>query len=250
MQLIDQLDRRLEVKTPINSMISLVPSHTELLLDLGLKDLLKGRTKFCIHPKDQIIHIPIVGGTKTIHLAKIDDIKPDLIICNKEENNKEDVNKLAESYPVWVSDIKSFDDSSYMIQQMAALFDVQSTADTIIDRSRKSMKLLKSTDSIKAAYLIWRKPYMTVGSDTYIHHMMSQLGFQNVFSDRTRYPEVTIEELVHANPETILLSSEPYPFSENHKIELQKRFPKTNIQLVDGEVFSWYGSRILNKHRI
>lgn len=250
MLLFDQLDRQIETQIAINTVVSLVPSHTELLIDLGLKDKLKGRTKFCIHPQEQVKNIPIVGGTKTIHFDKIDQIKPDLIVCNKEENNKKDVYKLAENYPVWVSDIKTFEDSCKMIQAMAALFDTQSIAEHIIIQSKEAIQNLKQTKSIKAAYLIWRKPYMTVGSDTYIHHMMSQLGFQNVFSNQNRYPEVTIEDLRAANPDAILLSSEPYPFTKRQKIELEKRFPNTNILLVDGEVFSWYGSRIINKNRI
>ncbi len=249
MLVFDQLDRQIDIRMPIKAVVSLVPSHTELLLDLGLKGKLKGRTKFCIHPQELVKSIPIVGGTKTIHFDRIDRIKPDLIICNKEENNKDDVLKLAEKYPVWVSEIKTLEDSIQMVQEMAILFNTQSLAEHIINRSREAIQHLKQAKSVHAAYLIWRKPYMAVGSDTYIHHMMCQLGFQNVFSNKSRYPEVSIDDLLAANPDTILLSSEPYPFTKEHKKELEAVLPNMKIHLVDGEVFSWYGSRMIHKHR-
>lgn len=250
MLLIDQLDREITVRTPINTVISLVPSHTELLMDLGLKSVLKGRTKFCIHPKEDMSELQIVGGTKTIDFDKIDSINPDLIICNKEENNKKDVLHLAERYPVWVSDIKTFEDSCLMINDMAKVFNLHSAAAGIIDKSKEKLITFRQSAPLRAAYLIWRKPYMTVGSDTYIHDMMGLLGYENVFSHMQRYPIITVEDFRSVNPDTILLSSEPYPFTEKHKEKLEQMLPQTKIQLVDGELFSWYGSRIIHKNRI
>ena len=98
---------------------------------------------------------------------------------------------------------------------------------------------------LNTCYLIWRNPWMTIGGDTFIHDMLSRCGFQNIFGDHNRYPEVTIDTLRNKNCQLLLLSSEPYPFKENHIAELQQELPDTKIMLVDGEMFSWYGSRLL-----
>jgi len=245
----DQLNRNISIKYPIKSIISLVPSHTELLFDLGLKDMIKARTKFCIHPQSDIQNIPIIGGTKTINIDIIRSIGPDLIIANKEENNKEDVQAIENDFPVWVSNIKTIEHSIDMIHRIAILFNKQERAKLIEDKTYSKIRSLASSKTKRTAYLIWQNPYMTVGVDTYIHNMMSQLGFENVFVDRKRYPEVTIQEIKDANPELIMLSSEPYPFKEKHKIQCEKLFEGTQVETVDGEVFSWFGSRIIHKSR-
>lgn len=250
MLLHDQLQREIIVKTPINTVISLVPSHTELLIDLGLKSVLKGRTKFCIHPQKHVKDLQIVGGTKTPNFNRINQIRPDLIICNKEENNKEDVYRLSERYPVWVSDIKTYQDSCEMIEEMAQIFNVQTTSTSIIDRSAEKLKTLSRDLPVSAAYLIWRKPYMTVGSDTYINDIMGRLGYKNVFSRLNRYPTISIEDLKSVSPDFLLLSSEPFPFNIKHIKEFENVMRNTEVRLVDGEVFSWYGSRIIYKDRI
>jgi len=249
MVLTDQLNRVITIDNPIKSVISLVPSHTELLFDLGLKDLIKGRTKFCIHPSSEIHNVPIVGGTKNINHSIIRSINPDLIIANKEENRKEDVLNLAKEYPIWVSEIKTLQDSIEMIQQMGTLFNKQDQANSIQNETYLKTDTLSFKPSKKAAYLIWQDPFMTVGADTYIHNMMNHLGFENVFASFTRYPEVSADQILKANPDIILLSSEPFPFSEKHKDHYKTIFEGVEIEIVDGEVFSWFGSRIIHKNK-
>lgn len=250
MIVIDQLDRQIDLKHKPRCIVSLVPSHTELLIDLGLSKYLTGRTKFCIHPKRVISGIEVIGGTKNLRHDRINEIMPDLIIANKEENNEEDVRQLEKQFPVWVSDIKTLEDSFQMIKSVSEIFNVSMKALDIINQSHTKLESLKSKTIEKAVYLIWRKPYMTVGSDTYIHHIMDYLGFDNVYKDHKRYPEITFTDIIHATPDIVLLSSEPYPFNKVHKAELIKAMPETRIELVDGEVFSWYGSRILHKNSI
>lgn len=249
MTLTDQLHRSISINEPIKSVISLVPSHTELLFDLGLHDFVIGRTKFCIHPSPEIRNIPIIGGTKNIQIETIKSLNPDLIIANKEENIQTDVLTLAKDYPVWISDIKTLEDSFEMIKEIAALFNVTELGKSIQNRTISKIQSIASKQSMRAAYLIWNEPFMTIGSDTYIHHIMDQLGFENVFAKHTRYPEVSIEDIKAAQPELILLSSEPFPFKEIHKIQFKTIFKGTQIEIVDGEVFSWYGSRIIHKNK-
>ncbi|MBN8673476.1 MAG: ABC transporter substrate-binding protein [Chitinophagales bacterium] len=226
--------------------ISLVPSQTELLADLGLTDEVVGITKFCIHPKEWFHSKIRVGGTKQLNTAIIHSLAPDLVIANKEENVKEQINELQQQYPVWISDVNNLDDAYEMIAQIGAMTEKSEQATRIIEKiSTKFSQLQTSNFKLKTAYLIWQKPYMTVGGDTFIHSMLELAGFDNICKEQTRYPEVTIAELKNANCELLLLSSEPFPFQQKHIDELQSLLPNTKIILVDGELFSWYGSRLL-----
>lgn len=233
--------------------ISLVPSQTELLYDLGLENETVGITKFCIHPADWYRTKERVGGTKTIHIDKIHQLHPDLVIANKEENVKEQVERLALDYPVWLTDIHNLEEALKMIEDIGVLTGKDKKALSLIGQIKAGFAGLRKTEKpVKTAYLIWRKPYITTGGDTFIHDMLKHCGFKNIFENRTRYPEVSIAELQSANLPTgqagcqlLLLSSEPYPFEQKHIEELILHLPETKIILVDGELFSWYGSRLL-----
>ena len=227
--------------------ISLVPSQTELLADLQLNNEVVGITKFCIHPNSWFRNKQRVGGTKNVDVKKIDALQPDLIIANREENLKTQIEELAKHYPVYVSDIQSLPDALNMIEDIGFLTNTLTAARRIGDAIRRSFfEFEKQKGSPKkSAYLIWKTPWMTVGRDTFIHEVMSLAGFENVFGDQSRYPEFSLEELAERKPELILLSSEPYPFKTTHQKELEKLFPDARVMLVDGEMFSWYGSRLL-----
>jgi ABC-type Fe3+-hydroxamate transport system substrate-binding protein len=237
-----------------NRIISLVPSLTELLHDLGASDKVVGITKFCVRPEEWYRNKPRVGGTKNINFEKIASLTPDLIIANKEENQQEQIEKLMKHHPVWVTDIKTLDDSLFMIKEMGILLGENENAGTLSDTIQNEFKKLErftmqfylNTPKILTAYLIWYNPLMCAGVSTFIDDMLGKCGLQNCFSDhqKSRYPETSVEELKKLNPELILLSSEPYPFKEKHLEEFREFFPGTSIQLVDGELFSWYGSRL------
>jgi ABC-type Fe3+-hydroxamate transport system substrate-binding protein len=255
--------------SPPRRIISLVPSLTELLFDLGLDEEVVGITKFCVHPKHGFRTKRRVGGTKNINAGIIHELQPDLIVANKEENLREEVEKLALHYAVWVTDIQTLKDALEMIRVMGHIADreqkAESMAQTIEAEFRaleeefagknigrpsekdadQSVQTSKPVSPSATAYLIWRDPYMVAGGDTFIHEMMKSCRLRNVFADRNRYPVITIEELRAAGCEYILLSSEPYPFKEKHVEELQKQLPAARILLADGEMFSWYGSRML-----
>lgn len=239
---IDQMQRVVEIVSPLLRIVSLVPSQTELLVDLGLKERLVGVTKFCVHPKGLKNCIQQIGGTKNVDIQKVIDLKPDLVIGNKEENFKSDIDELEKHVPVWMSDIYTLEDAYEMIQQIGKLTDTEKKALTLIDGIKSEFKqLIPLKEKKKCLYLIWRKPYMAAGKNTFIDHLLEQLGFENAMQI-DRYPEVEFTNLV---TDYIFLSSEPYPFKEKHIEELQTIFPKAQIHLVDGEFFSWYGSRLL-----
>ncbi|MCH7403064.1 helical backbone metal receptor [Belliella kenyensis] len=239
---IDQLQRVVNINSYPQRIISLVPSQTELLVDLGLGDRIVGLTKFCIHPRGFKNEKQIIGGTKNFHIDKIDALKPDLIIGNKEENYQEGIEMLMEKYPVWMSDIFKLSDACEMIR---AIGKITSTSDkamdivnSVIGQFDSSLPKLGS-----AVYLIWNDPIMCAGSNTFIDQMLDFAGFENLVNFE-RYPVVSLETIQSLNPKFLLLSSEPFPFKEKHIAFFESKLQKTKIILVNGEPFSWYGSRL------
>ncbi|MDB5230594.1 MAG: iron transporter [Chitinophagaceae bacterium] len=243
----DQLGKAVILPGIPKKIISLVPSQTELLFDLGLNEEVAGITKFCIHPPEWYKNKTRIGGTKNINTKKIKELNPDLIIANKEENVKEQIEELEKHFPVWTSDVNNLDDALDMIISIGAVTAKERAAQEIATSIRKKFSKLNDDEfyPYKTVYLIWKDPYMTVGGDTFIHNMLENAGLHNVFITSTRYPEVTVKDLKENDTELILLSSEPYPFKEKHIEELQEQLPEAKILLVDGEMFSWYGSRLL-----
>lgn len=241
----DQMGRRVVVPFPPQRIISLVPSQTELLFDLGLGERVVGVTKFCIHPPEARQSAAIIGGTKNFDFEKIEALQPDLIIGNKEENYQEGIQQLAARHPVWMSDMDTLTGALNMMQQVGLITGRQEAATALVTAIDTSFVGLPAQPKLTpAAYFIWRKPYMVAASGTFINDMLARAGFQNVFGHLGRYPEITPEQLQQAAPEQILLSSEPYPFGEKHVAEFQAICPGATIRIVDGELFSWYGSRL------
>lgn len=231
------------------SILSLVPSLTELLFDLGLGAQVAGRTRFCIHPKDRVSEIPIIGGTKNPSLDKIRALKPSLIIANREENRREDVEALQDECEVLITDIKTIEDALLAISEIGIACGAVAEAETLVNQIRNELDRTPDLPTKKTAYLIWREPWMSVGRDTYIHSVMEQWNLKNIFSDRFRYPETSLAELEALQPDLILLSSEPYPFREKHLKEVASVCRKSEVRLTDGEWFSWYGSRMVTSFR-
>jgi len=229
--------------------ISLVPSQTELLHFLELDTETVGITKFCIYPAPWRDTKIIVGGTKQVNASLIDQIQPDLIIANKEENDRDQILALANKYPVWVTDVNNLDDALQMIRDIGQLSNRTKKAQLLVDeistRFAKLEQNMLNLDPIPAAYLIWREPWMTVGGGTFIHDMMQRAGLLNVFRDQPRYPTINMEILKQSGCKSLLLSSEPYPFSSKHADALNIILPDIKMILTNGEMFSWYGSRLL-----
>lgn len=245
----DQMGRSVQLRFPPRRIISLVPSQTELLADLGLHRAVVGITKFCVHPENWRKEKTWIGGTKQVKLDKIAELDPDLIIGNKEENVKSQIEALAEKYAVWMSDVKDLASALDMIRAVGRLTDTLPIAERVARDIQKQFEhladALRDAPRPRVAYFIWRNPYYVVGHHTFIDAMIRRAGFLNVFGDRPRYPAVSMEDLAAAQPDRIFLSSEPFPFKGKHLEPFRQACPKAKIQFVRGDLFSWYGSRLL-----
>lgn len=243
----DQMQREIIIEKPLLRIVSLVPSQTELLVDLGLEEYIVGVTKFCVHPPHIRKSKTVVGGTKRVHFKKIQNLHPDIILCNKEENTAEMVLELEKIAPVHISDIIKIEEAFDLINDYGSIFGNEEEAERLVKNIRKEMEFSKTPllPNLKVAYFIWREPWMLAGRNTFINSLLELNGWQNVARDiNSRYPEVNIDKLQVLQPEVVLLSSEPFPFKEKHKKEILEHFDG-KIEFIDGEYFSWYGSRLL-----
>lgn len=225
--------------------ISLVPSQTELLYDLGLDESVVGITKFCVHPRKWFETKKRVGGTKNINIDIIKSLQPDLIIANKEENVREQIELLEEYCPVFTTNVSDLSSALKMIKDIGTITQTNEIADVISVTILEKFNALSLNRSLRALYLIWKNPYMAAGGNTFINDMMHHAGLLNVLSDLERYPQLSERDIIDLKPDIILLSSEPYPFKTKHIVELEQIYPNAHIILLDGEMFSWYGSRML-----
>lgn len=243
---IDQLNNKiLLVSKPIR-IISIVPSQSELLWYLGIRKELVGITKFCIYPIQMFNKIVRVGGTKKLNINKIRELKPDLIIGNKEENDQQQIELLKKEFNVWMSDIYSFNDVFKMIRTLGVIFDKERQAKTLVFLIKSDLRMIKNIFKQKRViYFIWNKPYMCAGQNTFINHVLNHIGLKNLISI-SRYPKIDEFELIKLKPDFCFLSSEPFPFKEKHINILKNILPNSKIMIVDGEIFSWYGSRLLH----
>lgn len=245
----DQLNRKVEISLPVKKIVSVVPSQTELLYDLGLDREVVGQTVFCIHPENQFKKTKKIGGTKKLKLNEILSLKPDLIVANKEENDRDQLLELSKQFPVWISDIYTLKDAFSMIQSLGSILEREAATYnllSIIKTEFAKCKVLKTAAiKPKVLYLIWNNPIMAAGRSTFINAMLEEAGFENVLRDPAlRYPKLTENDITTINPDLILLSSEPFPFANEHMNVFKGLITSGKVQLVDGEMFSWYGSRL------
>ncbi len=242
----DNLGRQVIFNFPPQRIVSLVPSITELLFDLGLREKIIGITRFCVLPKNKTGQLTKVGGTKDFSVSKIVDLQPGLVIANKEENTKDLVLNLAERVPVFVTDVYDFESALAMINVLGQITGFRRKAQQIIQEIQKAFaNLPKQRKFQKAIYLIWKNPYMTVSEKTFINAMMNKASFENVFaSKKDNYPVVTTTEIQNSDAEVILLADEPYHFQKKHIAEFQNLLPDAKVYIVDGKSFTWYGSRM------
>ena len=246
MKIRDQLGREFFLKDTPKRIVSLVPSQTELLVDLGLEDFIVGITHFCVHPTYLKQIKKRVGGTKKVNFRKVRELKPDIILCNKEENTREMVKELQEIAPVHISDVSDLNDACKLINQYGEIFNCKALAGTMANSILKKSETLKELASQsprkKVAYFIWKDPLMVAGRETFIDSMLKLNNFENVFRE-SRYPVTNIREIEKLDIDICMLSSEPFPFEDKHK---EAFAPYANqVKIVDGELFSWYGSRLL-----
>lgn len=247
--MIDQIGSFLSIKNTPKRIVSLVPSQTELLVDLGLEKSIVGITKFCVHPYYLKPTKTIVGGTKNIHIDKIKQLQPDIILCNKEENTKEIVEACRAIAPTHVSDIYVIDDALELIEQYGVLFKCQTESAKISAKIKFKLHdfkaYIKDKETLKVAYFIWRNPWMVAGNNTFINYLLELNKYDNIYKNIPRYPEIELKKIrVSGDPDLVFLSSEPYPFKEEHAFEIGRHTHHAKTVFVDGEFFSWYGSRL------
>jgi ABC-type Fe3+-hydroxamate transport system substrate-binding protein len=245
MEFIDQMARKLVLKETPKRVISLVPSQTEFLYDIGLDSSVVGITKFCIHPKVWFDSKSRVGGTKSVSIDKVKALKPDFIIGNKEENTKEDIEALEKIAPVWMSDIITLKDSFSMMESLGEILNKESEVKTLLQETEFEFKNLEKITSEKSvAYFIWNQPQMIAGQGTFINSVLENWGLRNHSNNVERYPVFQVD--ANEFPDYIFLSSEPFPYNNEHLYNFEQQFPNSKVILVDGEMFSWYGSRLKN----
>ncbi len=246
----DQIGNKHTFNSVPKRIVSIVPSQTELLYDLGLEDEIVGVTKFCVHP----IHFKrtkkIVGGTKNIHFEKVKELQPDVIIANKEENTKEIVAELSQICPVIVTDIYTITDNLQMILDFGKLFNKRIEAQKWFDKINFAyhdfQNFIKDKPTQKVAYFIWKNPHMVAGKDTFINTLLALNHFENIYKEKGRYPEVELKKIrLEGDPDLVFLSSEPYPFKDQDAFEIGRFTHHAKTIFVDGEMFSWYGTRLL-----
>ena len=232
-------------------LVSLCPSVTELICDLGLADALVGISRFCTHPPEVVEGIEKVGGTKDPRIDRIVDLAPDLVILNEEENRLEDAEALeAAGLRIHCDLPKTVDDTAQMVRRLGAALDRVDQAEAIAadveQRAERVRRQARDTTEVSWAYLIWRKPWMAVNVDTFVSTLLTLPGGRNVFANASdRYPAVTVDDLVAADPDVVLLASEPFPFEAKHARELAELtgWTEGRFRIVDGQDLSWHGSR-------
>jgi ABC-type Fe3+-hydroxamate transport system substrate-binding protein len=241
----DGIGNELLLAGPPQRIVSLVPSQTELLFDLGAGERVIGVTKFCVRPDAARAGRRRVGGTKTPDIARIRALAPDLVLANREENRAQDVAAIAAFAPVYVTDVNTVAQALAMTRAMGFALGAEAAAARLAADIEAALSELPRLDGLRCAYLIWRRPWMAAGGGSFIDDVLRRLGLANVFAGRPRYPEVTAADLAAAAPDVVLLSSEPYPFKPVHAQELAGVLPQARILPVDGEMFCWPGSRLL-----
>ena len=232
--------------------VSLVPSTTETLCALGLADRLVGITRYCVHPAEQLSNVQRVGGTKQVNIDLIRQLHPDLIFGNCEENTKEIFDALSPIAPLWCPLPKTVDDAIHDLHAVGALIHSEDLAAQWVHRIKAARDAVRNpvnpSTTFTYAWLIWRRPWMACGGDTFTTQMLAEFGGRNVFDAHTdRFPTISAADLSEASPDLIFLSSEPFPFVAKHLSELSEAtgLPTSTFRFVDGSLGTWHGVRML-----
>ncbi|TMB99361.1 MAG: cobalamin-binding protein [Chloroflexi bacterium] len=256
----DALNRSINLEQPAARIVSLVPSITEALFTFGLNEAIVGVTRYCVEPAAGVAEKAKVGGTKMLDVRSVLDLQPDLVIANAEENRQEDIRQLlAAGQRVFVTFPRTVASAVQMLRQLAQMTGSTEAATPILDEAEAALAEARqanhSRPRLRVFCPIWRRPWMTVGPNTYMHDFIAACGGFNVFSERhERYPKAELDEVARRVPQVILLPNEPYPFAPKHIGELTeyKYVPAVRdkrIYLLDGKHLCWYGPRIAGSLR-
>ncbi len=226
--------------------VSLVPSLTQTLIDLGRSFDIVGRTSFC----PEIPGVKDLGGPKSVDLKALHALEPDLVVLCKEENDKKQAQEIMKRWPAFVDDSRTPEDAIATVRELGQRTNANEAAQMWEESCRAELETLAASrigeKPVKAAYVVWREPLMSVNGDTYIHHMMALAGFENVLAGaKDRYPTTSLDELESHKPDVYLLPNEPFYWKRSHLAE----FPKGKGSLVHGEFFCWQGTYLLKGAR-
>lgn len=242
---------RLDLRTPPERIVSLVPSTTETLAALGLSDRIVGVTRFCVHPQPWVRSVAKVGGTKDVDASRVAALEPDLIVGNCEENTREIFAALEPIAPLWAPLPRTVDEALVDLLDLGAICGAGGAARSWHDRILAARQAAHAASAARPrftyAWMIWRRPWMAAGPDTFTASLLDELGGSNILDEgEARYPQLTPSQLAEAAPDRILLSSEPFPFKPRHAEELAEAtgIPTSHIHLVDGELGTWHGVRL------
>lgn len=253
MEVEDARGRRIDLAVPPRRIVCLVPSITETVFALGRGDAVVGVTDYCVHPASEVGTRTRVGGTKNPKLNLVRALRPDLVIANREENRRRDVERLEETgVAVWVTYARGVDEAIREIRVLGRVLGVPEAASAIlrdVDSGRASARARTTEPRPRVVALVWKRPYMSVNGDTFAHDLLVESGGENPFATRERrYPRIREAEIEEARPDVILLPTEPYAFGERDRQEvLSVRCPASEsgrVHIVEGELLSWYGPRM------
>jgi ABC-type Fe3+-hydroxamate transport system substrate-binding protein len=243
--------RELQLQGPPGRIVSLVPSHTETLFAIGAGARVVGVTDYCIHPADAVQRVARVGGTKTPAIERIRALEPDLVIANREENRRIDVQRLeAAGLRVLVTYARSVGEARAEIALLASVCACEAGAARLLDGIDAALRGSEERGRrTRTVALIWKDPYMAIGGDCFANDLLERAGGQNPFAcERRRYPHVDAGRIASAQPQVILLPTEPYAFAERERDELQQldcpAARSGRIEIIEGELLTWYGPRI------
>jgi ABC-type Fe3+-hydroxamate transport system substrate-binding protein len=252
---VDALGRSLTIGRRPERIISLVPSLTEALFAFGLEQEIMGVTRFCVEPRRGVSGKTRVGGTKSVDIAKIKSLEPDLVVAGAEENSAADIAQLIEyGCPVFVTMVTSVQSAIDLLRQLATITGTTVAARPIIEEAKQALAFAQAAAAglqrVRVFCPIWRNPYMTCSRATYMADVIAVCGGRNVFDEHPeRYPKVELAEIAALDPEAILLPSEPYRFTKRHKADFRALTEVTAVKnghifLIDGKMLTWYGPRI------
>jgi len=250
---VDALGEELILPRLPQRIVSLVPSITETVIDLGASARLVGITTYCTHPQSVVASIPKVGGTKGFSFRKIDSLTPDLVIANKEENRKQQIEKLRKKYPVFVTYPRTVEDAIKMVADLGVLTATSAMASKFIATCQQLLAAIGNSAlgrPLRTGCMIWRDPWMAAGADSYASALLGRVGFTNVYNlSAGRYPETSLQTVFERNPDVIILPDEPYEFGEQDKQEVESFFSERGksirVLLMDGSYLTWFGTRTL-----
>lgn len=243
----DDLGRRVCLPDGPQRIVCLCPSMTETLFALGVGDRMVGRTRYCVHPQPAVECVSVVGGTKDVNPCRVEELNPDLVIAVREENVQDQVLTMAQHVPVYVFDIETVDDGINSIARLGALVGEARHGESLAQSAREAFESITPLPQPRRVLcLIWGIPAMAVGAGTYIHDLLTRLGFINMAAALPgRYPDIPLDGDILSEAEVILLPDEPFPFSQEHETMLRSMVRTPLVQRVDGQMLSWYGVRMI-----